>query len=50
MTKRFSPEFKQQAIDHAFSNAHEPLSTISNKLGDVYLNGKGEYTASRAHY
>lgn len=36
MAKRFSPEFKQQAIDYALSNAHEPLSAIANKLGIGY--------------
>ncbi len=32
MAKRFSPEFKQQAIDYAFANAHESLATIAVKL------------------
>lgn len=33
MAKRFSPEFKQQAIDYAFANSHEPLASIAVKLG-----------------
>ncbi|EPH1900455.1 hypothetical protein N0P46_004433 [Acinetobacter baumannii] len=30
MAKRFSPEFKQQAIDHALSNSHEPIAAIAH--------------------
>ena len=26
MAKRFSPEFKQQAIDYALANSHESLA------------------------
>ncbi len=26
MAKRFSPEFKQQAIDYALSNSHESIA------------------------
>nr|WNL65533.1 hypothetical protein GPGIFMOB_00484 [Acinetobacter gerneri] len=26
MAKRFSPEFKQQAIDYALSNSHESVA------------------------
>jgi transposase len=36
MAKRFSPEFKQQAIDYALSNSHEPIATIAQKLGVGY--------------
>lgn len=36
MAKRFSSEFKQQAIDYALANSNEPLSTIANKLGIGY--------------
>ncbi len=33
MAKRSSPEFKQQAIDYALSNSHEPIAAIAQKLG-----------------
>ena len=36
MAKRFSPEFKQQAIDYALSNSHEPIAAIARKLGVGY--------------
>lgn len=36
MAKRFSQEFKQQAIDYALANSHEPLATIAGKLGVGY--------------
>jgi len=36
MAKRFSPEFKQQAIDYALSNSHEPIAAIAQKLGVGY--------------
>lgn len=28
MAKRFSAEFKQQAIDYALSNSHEPIAAM----------------------
>jgi len=31
-----SPEFKQQAIDYALSNSHEPIAAIARKLGVGY--------------
>lgn len=33
MAKRFSPEFKQQAIECVLANSHEPLAAIVRKLG-----------------
>jgi len=36
MAKRFSPEFKQQAIEYALANLHEPLAAIARKLGVGY--------------
>ena len=36
MAKRFSPEFKQQAIDYALSNSHESIAAIAHKLGVGY--------------
>lgn len=36
MAKRFSPEFKQQAIDYALSNSHESVAAIAQKLGAGY--------------
>ena len=36
MAKRFSPEFKQQAIDYALSNSHESVAAIAQKLGVGY--------------
>ena len=36
ITKRFSAEFKQQAIDYALSNSHEPIAAIAQKLGVGY--------------
>lgn len=36
MAKRFSPEFKQQAINYALSNSHEPIAAIARKLGVGY--------------
>ena len=36
MAKRFSPEFKQQEIDYALSNSHEPIAAIAQKLGVGY--------------
>ncbi|MFM2333357.1 MAG: hypothetical protein RIQ74_2200 [Pseudomonadota bacterium] len=36
MAKRFSPEFKQQAIDYALSNSHESVPAIAQKLGVGY--------------
>ncbi|MCU4588703.1 hypothetical protein KTJ20_08010 [Acinetobacter ursingii] len=32
MAKRFSPEFKQQAIDNALSNSHESLAVSTSPL------------------
>jgi transposase-like protein len=32
MAKRFSPEFKQQAIEYTLANSHEPIAAISSKL------------------
>ena len=32
MAKRFSPEFKQQAIDYALSNSHESLAAIAPEI------------------
>ncbi|ENW96022.1 hypothetical protein F903_01791 [Acinetobacter sp. NIPH 298] len=29
MAKHFSPEFKQQAIEYALANSHEPLAAIA---------------------
>lgn len=36
MAKRFSLEFKQQAIDYELANSHEPLVSIAVKLGVGY--------------
>ena len=36
MAKRFSPEFKKQAIVYALSNSHESLTVITQKLGVGY--------------
>ena len=36
MAKRFSPEFKQQAIECVLANSHEPLAAIVRKLGVGY--------------
>lgn len=36
MAKRFSPEFKQQSIEYALANTHEPLAVIAKKLGVGY--------------
>ena len=36
MAKRFSLEFKQQAIEYALANSHEPLATVARKLGVGY--------------
>lgn len=36
MAKRFSPEFKQQAIDYALTHSHEPLAKIAQHLGIGY--------------
>lgn len=36
MAKRFSPEFKQQAIEYVLANSHEPLAAIVRKLGVGY--------------
>src|SRR5699024_7111461 len=33
MVKKFSPEFKHQAVDYALSNAHQPISVLANHLG-----------------
>lgn len=33
MVKKFSSEFKQQAVDYALSNAHLSLVEIANHLG-----------------
>ena len=47
MAKRFSPEFKQQAIDYALSNPHEPIprfncilwnSTQINRFLQIHTN------------
>lgn len=36
MAKRFSPEFKQQAVEYALANSHDPLAAIATKLGVGY--------------
>jgi len=36
MAKRFSSEFKQQAIDYALANSHESLASIAVKIGVGY--------------
>ncbi len=36
MDKRFSPEFKQQAIDNALSNSHQSVAAIAQKLDVGY--------------
>ena len=36
MAKRFSTEFKQQVIENALANSHEPLAAIARKLGMDY--------------
>ncbi len=36
MAKRFSPEFKQLAIDYALANSYESLASIAVKLGVGY--------------
>ncbi len=36
MAKRFSPEFKQQAIEYTLANSHEPIAAIARKLGIGY--------------
>lgn len=36
MAKRFSTEFKQQVIEYALANSHEPLAAIARKLGMDY--------------
>ena len=36
MAKRFSTEFKQQSIEYALANTHEPLAVIARKLGVSY--------------
>lgn len=36
MAKRFSPEFKQQAVEHALARSHEPLAAIAKDLGVGY--------------
>ncbi|SDC29345.1 Transposase [Acinetobacter boissieri] len=36
MAKRFSQEFKQQAIDYALANSHELLASVAVKLGVGY--------------
>lgn len=36
MAKRFSPEFKQQAIEYALVNSHESFAAIARKLGIGY--------------
>jgi len=36
MAKRFSSEFKQQAIDYALTNSHESLASIAVKIGVGY--------------
>lgn len=36
MAKRFNPEFKQQAIEYALANSHEPIAAIARKLGVGY--------------
>ncbi|WAK64926.1 transposase [Acinetobacter baumannii] len=36
MAKRFSPEFKQQAIDYALANSSESIAALANKLGIGY--------------
>jgi transposase len=36
MAKRFSPEFKQQAIVYALSNSHESVTAIAQKLRGGY--------------
>ncbi|CAM4175517.1 hypothetical protein F901_02573 [Acinetobacter dispersus] len=36
MAKRFSPEFKQQAVEYALANSHDPLAAIARKLSVGY--------------
>ena len=36
MAKRFSSEFKQQAIDYALANSHKSLASIAVKIGVGY--------------
>lgn len=36
MAKRLSLEFKQQAINYALANSHEPLASIGMKLSVGY--------------
>lgn len=36
MAKRFSPEFKQQAIEYALANSHEPIAAIPRNLDVGY--------------
>ena len=36
MAIRFSPEFKQQAIEYALAISHEPIAAIARKLGIGY--------------
>lgn len=36
MAKRFSLEFKQQAVEHALARSHEPLTDIAKDLGVGY--------------
>lgn len=36
MAKRFSPEFKQQAIGYVLSNSHKSVATIAQKLVGGY--------------
>ena len=31
-----NPEFKQQSVDYALANSHEPLTAVANKLGIGY--------------
>lgn len=36
MAKCFSTKFKEQAIEYALANSHEPLAAIARKLGVGY--------------
>ncbi|MEG2721987.1 MAG: hypothetical protein RR944_04600 [Acinetobacter sp.] len=50
MAKRFSPEFKQQAIDYALANSHESLAAIASTSGVGYSTAILEYFREAAVY
>ncbi|TCM66811.1 transposase-like protein [Acinetobacter calcoaceticus] len=39
MAKRFSPEFKQQAIDYALTNSSESIAALAKLFDLLYLSG-----------